>query len=121
MKIRSLVWDKKSFPPILRVSVEGSPHRRQPKEILIQYRQALVEAAKKAGMPIPYDDVLDVEILLVNPTTPDLDNSLTAFYRAVDKKALKGPCLLTDDGLIQSIKIAKFYPSGPTKYENRVP
>lgn len=121
MKVKSIKFDETQFPPVLHLSIHGAPHRRQDNEVLQEYRDTLYYECFSAGIPVPFDDVLDINILFVDPTTPDLDNLLTAFYRAVDGKALKGHAILTDDGLIQKATIRKFYPNGPTKYENRVP
>lgn len=121
MIIKSVRFNRTIFPPELTLSVHGAPHRRQEDEVLIEYRKKLVAACLSVGMRIPYEDVVDVNLLMVDPTTPDLDNLLTAFYRAVDAKALEGPSILADDGLIQKITIMKFYPNPPSKYENRIP
>lgn len=121
MKIASVQWDKDSFPPILKLSIHGAPHRRQSKEVLQKYRDELYAALVASGIPVPINDVLDLYILFVDPSTPDLDNLLTAFYRAADAKALKGKSIMVDDGLVQKVTVAKFYPNLKTKAENRVP
>jgi hypothetical protein len=113
--------DRNKWPNVLKISAHDAPHRRQDKASFQIYRNELVAAGQKIGIVLPIDDVIDLEILFVRPASPDLDNMLTAFYRAVDGKALKGPSLLTDDGLIQKVTMSKFYPSVKSKYENRVP
>lgn len=121
MRVKSIKWNSKVFPPVLSLSIWGAPHRRQEDEVLIKYREELYFSCVTAGVPVPISDVVDVNLYMVDPTTPDLDNLLTAFYRAVDAKALSGPSIMNDDGLIQKVTIMKFYPNGPTKYENRIP
>jgi len=121
MKVSYIKLDETIFPPKLTIAVHGAPHRRQEPQVLQVYRDTIVAAALKKDISIPIDHIIDLDILFVDPTTPDLDNLITAFYRSVDEKALNGPSLMTDDGLIQAVTMKKFYPNGPTKYENRIP
>lgn len=79
-----------------------------------QYRDSLVDACNKAGIPIPIADPIDLSVIFVNPSSPDLDNLLTALYQAIDGKTLKGPSVLVDDGLISKATISKFFP-GPAR------
>lgn len=104
--------DTKAFPHRLQIWVHGAPHRRQSREVLQTFRKKLNEAADAAGLEYPIEQPVDLYVLFVDPTTPDLDNSLTALYRAIDGKSLKGKSLLKDDGLIFSVKMSKFYPNG---------
>jgi hypothetical protein len=122
MQIKTISFDKTQFPPLLSLTIWGAPHYRQEMEVIQQYREKINEAAHKIGMKIPYDDILDLSIFFVNPTSPDLANLMMAFYQAVDGKALTGISLLTDDGLFQEWrKVSKYYPCESVKYENRIP
>jgi Holliday junction resolvase RusA-like endonuclease len=121
MKISGINFDKTKFPNILSLAIWGAPHRRQDLETLQVYRETLVLACEMANIPIPIDDVLDLNILFCDPTTPDLDNLLTAFYRACDSKALSGRSILKDDGLIQKVTMMKFYPGERRNSDNRIP
>lgn len=114
-------FDTYQFPPLLTLYIHGAPHRRQDKASLKAYRAAIWKAANEEGIFKPIDVPIDLRVTFVNPTSPDLDNVLTALYRVLDGKALKGPSLLSDDGLIQSVHMMKFYPNGPAKSDNRVP
>lgn len=114
-------YDSSIFPPKLGMSIFGAPHRRQSNDVLEVYRDSIYRAGFDLGFRMPIDWPLDVNVLFVDPCSPDLDNCITALYRVLDAKALKGPSLLADDGLIQSVHMAKFYPNGPLRSENRVP
>jgi Holliday junction resolvase RusA-like endonuclease len=116
-----LKYDEQQFPPLLTLYIHGAPHRRQDKAVLKAYRDAIWQAAKDQGIFKPIDVPIDLRVTFIDPTSPDLDNILTALYRVLDGKALKGPSLLTDDGLIQAVNMMKFYPNGPLRSENRVP
>lgn len=121
MKVMWADLDHSKFPKELKLSIHGAPHRRQDKAVLQKYREELVLALTDSGIELPIKDVIDLMIIFVDPTTPDLDNLLTAFYRASDAKALRGQSILVDDGLVQKVTMMKFYPNGPTKAENRIP
>lgn len=116
-----LDYDRKEFPPILKLNIFGAPHRRQSRKDLNEYRRVLYAAWVQKVNELPIDQPIDVHVMFINPTSPDLDNCIMALYRALDGKTLKGPSILTDDGLISSITASKFYPNDPTKSENRVP
>lgn len=114
-------YDQSIFPPKLGMSIFGAPHRRQSNDVLEVYRDAIYRTAYDIGIRTAIDYPLDLNVLFVDPCSPDLDNCITALYRVLDAKALNGPSLLTDDGMIQSVHMAKFYPNGPLRSENRVP
>lgn len=114
-------YDYNQFPPLLKMFVHGCPHYRQDNATFLQFRQAINNSADELGILYPIDEPIDLHVVFVDPTSPDLANCLMALYRAVDGKALKGKSLLTDDGLIQHCSMMKFYPSGRNKAENRVP
>lgn len=109
MKIIAKLDDKK-FPPILRLVVYDAPHRRMHYKIIQQYREFLRKACDAAGIETPIDHPIDLYVNFVNPTSPDSDNLLTALYRALDGKTMRGPGILIDDGLINHDRIWKFFP-----------
>jgi len=48
--------------------------------------------------------------VFIDPTSPDLDNLITAFYQAVDDDTGR-PALLLDDGLFQKVTMMKMFPT----------
>jgi hypothetical protein len=102
--------DEKKFPPILRLVIYDAPHRRMHYKIIQEYRGFLRAACVAAGIATPIDHPIDLYVNFVNPTSPDSDNLLTALYRAMDGKTMRGPGILTDDGLINHDRIWKFFP-----------
>jgi Holliday junction resolvase RusA-like endonuclease len=111
-------------PPLMRITIHGAPHRRMTsagelasttdvmaaKRMLEAYRAALIFAGRRMGIRRPIDYPLDLEITFVDPTSPDLDNLITAFYQAVDDEDGR-PALLKDDGLIQKVTMMKMFPT----------
>lgn len=116
-----LNYDEKEFPPILRLTIHGAYHYRQSKKDIEVYRKYLWRAWVFTGHIAQVNVPVDLEVLFVDPTSPDLPNLLLALSAALDQKTLKGPAILTDDGLISKLTAAKFYPCAPSKHENRVP
>jgi hypothetical protein len=102
--------DERKFPPIFRLVIYDAPHRRVHWRIIQEYRGFLRDACTRAGILTPMDHPIDLYVNFVNPTSPDSDNLLTALYRAMDGKTMKGPGILTDDGLINHDRIWKFFP-----------
>lgn len=102
--------DQQRFPPILRLVIYDAPHRRVHHRIIQEYRGFLREACTKANILTPIDHPIDLYVNFVYPTSPDSDNLLTALYRAMDGKTMKGPGILTDDGLVNHDRIWKFFP-----------
>lgn len=98
------------YPPLLELYIFGAPHRRQHVAVLQKYRDDIVEAANAAKIKFPIAKPIDLSVLFIDPSSTDLDNLITALYRALDGKSLKRTSLLTDDGLIQKVTMAKFYP-----------
>lgn len=110
--MRCIIWYKEDrYPPLLELYIFGAPHRRQHLAVLQAYRDGIIEAADAAKINYPIDKPLDLSVLFINPSSTDLDNLITALYRALDGKSLKKPSLLVDDGLIQKVTMAKFYPT----------
>jgi hypothetical protein len=117
-----LILDR--HPPLLRMTIHGAPHRRMTsagelasttevlaaKRTLEAYRGCLLYAGRRLGVRRPIEYPLDLELVFVDPTSPDLDNLLTAFYQAVDDEDGR-PALLKDDGLIQKVTMMKMFPT----------
>ena len=97
-------------PPLLQLSIHGAPHRRMHHAMIQRYREALQVACSAAGIPTPIGHPVDLSVLFVDPTSPDLDNLLTALYQALDGNTLRKPGILADDGLISKATVSKFYP-----------
>ena len=90
-------YDTARPTPLLRFYVHDARHRRIHRAVLAQYRQALWEAARAARLPAPIKSPVELSALFINPTSPDLDNLLTALFQALDGKCGKGPAILADD------------------------
>lgn len=75
-----------------------------------KYRDAIRKACEAAGIRTPIEVPIDLSVLFVNPSSPDLDNLLTALYQALDGHTLKGPGILVDDGLISKATVSKYFP-----------
>ncbi len=116
-----LHYEEDKFPPLLKMFIYGCPHYRQDKETFQHFRKCINKAADKINMFYPINEPIDLYVVFIDPTSPDLANCLMALYRAVDAKALKGKSLLTDDGLFSKVTMMKFYPNDRIKAENRVP
>lgn len=116
-------FNENVFPPTLNLSIFGGVHYRQSMLDHDIYRQELWDAFKRKYPDHDQIDYpIDLEVLFVDPCSPDILNVGMSLYRALDQKAWKGkPTVLSDDGLIQKITASKFYPCGPSKYDNRVP
>lgn len=97
-------------PPLLQLAIHHAPHRRMHIATIQRYRDDMQRAFNQAGVPTPIDHPIDLSVLFVDPSSPDLDNLLTALYQALDGHTLKAPGLLTDDGLISKVTVSKFFP-----------
>lgn len=102
-------YDEQRHPPLLRFSIHDAPHRRMHIECIRQYRHALRFACMRAMIDFPIDHPIDLAVTFVNPSSPDLDNLLTALYQAMDGKTLNGPGILTDDGLISHVSMGTLW------------
>lgn len=98
------------YPPLLQLAIHDAPHRRMHHAVIQQYREYLMTACRAAKVPVPIDHPIDLAVMFVNPASPDLDNLITALYQAFDGKTLKGPSVLTDDGLISEVKMSTYWP-----------
>ena len=65
------------------------------------------------ALPIPHP--IDLDVLFVNPATPDLGNAYLALEQALDDKTLTKPGIVIDDSLIQKVTMAKYFPAPPKK------
>jgi len=99
-----------AHPPLLILYIHDAPHRRQHVRVIQQYREALRSACTAAGIETPIDHDIDLSVLFVNPSSPDLGNSYLALEQALDGSTLKGPGILTDDSLISSMTVSKIFP-----------
>lgn len=97
-------YDDKQWPPLLQFFIHGAPHRRIHQAVLRQYRLALWEAWKETKIPAPIKTPVELSAMFIHPTSPDLDNLLTALFQALDGKTGKGPTILADDRLIVFVK-----------------
>lgn len=96
--------------PLIRLYVHDAPHRRMHRETLQRYRVHLHKAIKGTGLKMPYLGPIELSIVFVNPTSPDLGNLYSAVERCFDGKALKPPHILGDDGQIQVVRhLSKMY------------
>ena len=104
--IKRVTYAASQFPPVLSLTIHHAPHRRMNNKfdaVLKQYREDLVAALTAAGVPLPIRHSIDLDVLFVKPTSPDLDNLITALFQALDGKTLKVPGLLADDGQISKV------------------
>ncbi len=108
-------YHEREHPPLLRLYIHGAPHRRQHFQVIQRYRDELVAAGRAAGLRLPIVDPIDLRVTFINPCSPDLENLLTALYRALAGTSHEAPTLLEDDSLIQSVSMGKFYPNESTK------
>lgn len=90
--------------PLIRLYVHNAPHRRMHAKVIQAYRKDLRQTFLDAKIAIPIRRDVDLSVLFIDPSSPDLDNLLMALYQALDK------VVLADDGLIQSVHIAKYFP-----------
>jgi hypothetical protein len=102
-------------PPLLQLWIHDAPHRRMHVKVIQQYRVFLHAAISKAGADLPIQHDIDLDVLFVNPATPDLGNAYLALEQALDDKTLTKPGIVVDDSQIQKVTMAKFFPSPPKK------
>lgn len=98
-------------PPLLQLSVFEAPHRRMHVSAIQHYRERLYFACAQAGIAMPIEHHIDLSVIFINPTSPDLDNLITALFRAMDGNTLKKPSVLTSDGLISKVTMSTMFPA----------
>lgn len=103
-----------AHPPLLTLFIHDAPHRRMHIQTIMQYRLFIRDACSRAGIATPLDHPIDLSVLFVNPSTPDLGNAYLALEQALDGSTLRTPGIVVDDGLIQKVTMSKFFP-GPKK------
>jgi len=97
-------------PPLLQLWVHDAPHRRMHVRVIQEYRRAILAACQKAGIITPIADPIELDVLFVNPSSPDLGNLYLALEQALDAKALRPmPGVVVDDSLIEAVKMAKYW------------
>jgi len=104
-------YDERAFPPRLALTVFGAPHRRMRLATILAYRVELRKACIEAGMFPPIRTPIDLSVVFVDPTSPDLDNLLAALCQALDGKTLGPNSVLADDGLISKVEMMKIFQS----------
>jgi hypothetical protein len=99
----------------LRLFVHDAPHRRlidEYREILVDYRKHLLDAAKVSNIDIPIMEHVEIDVTFVNPTSPDLGNLYLALENGLDG------IIVIDDSRIQKQTSSKMYVGG---VEERTP
>lgn len=101
-------------PPLLQLWIHDAPHRRMHRKTLQIFRKIIFDAVRhtSVGNAMPIEHPIDLEVLFVNPASPDLGNAYLALEMAMDNKTLTKPGIVADDSLIQAVKMAKYYPQG---------
>lgn len=125
-----LKFDEGVFPPKLTLSIRGAPHARQCRATFKAYRNTIWEAWNNSGRDRQIDFPIDLDVIWIDPCSPDMDHTLTALYTAIDgKSSLKGnkndkspkhPALMVDDGYISDVHMRNFWPNGAASADNRI-
>ena len=97
-------------PPLLQLWVHDAPHRRMHIKTIQEYRKIIYEAVKHTsiGRSLPIDFPIELDVLFINSSSPDLGNIYLALEQALDNMTLTKPGIVTDDSLIQKVTMAKF-------------
>lgn len=102
-------------PPMLQLNIFDAPHRRMHIEVIRQYRQIIFDAVKATGVDLPISHPIDISVLFVNPSSPDLGNLFLALEQSLDGKTMSSHnAVLEDDSLVSKVTMAKFFPYGNT-------
>lgn len=109
-------YDDTLYPPLLRLYIHDAPHRRMHTATIQRYREILYDAACKAKIRMPIAHQIDLVVYFFDPSSPDLDNLITALYQAIDGKTLKKPSIMQDDGYIQKVTMSKMFPNAKPKF-----
>lgn len=89
-----------SEPPKLTLVIHDAPHRRMHVKVIEQYRMALRAALAKIGIVGVIEHQIEVWVLFINPSSPDLGNLYLALEQAMDDATLTKPGIIRDDALI---------------------
>lgn len=104
------------YPPMLQLSIHDAPHRREHIATLRQYRQSLYDACKAAGIAMPIDHPIDLHVMFIEPTSPDLGGSYLALEQCLDGKTMsKENAVLVDDSLLSKVTMSTYFPHSSTK------
>lgn len=103
------------FPPLLQLWIHDAPHRRMHIKTIQQYRLELYKSISKIGVKLPIQHDIELDVLFVNPSTPDLGNAYLALEQALDHATLTKPGIVQDDSLIQKLTMAKYFNAPPKK------
>src|SRR5690242_16151189 len=114
MRVKAQYFPKE-HPPLLTLFIHDAPHRRMHLATIQQFRKVIYKALVEIGVEMPITHPVDLSVLFVNPSSPDLGNSYLALERAMDGKTLSKPYILKDDSLISHVKMSKFFPEGEAK------
>ena len=101
-------------PPQLQLWIHDAPHRRMHIKTIQAYRKVIYEAVRhtSVGRHLPIQHAIELDVLFVNPSSPDLGNTYLCLEQAMDNMTLTKPGIVADDSLIQKTTMAKYYP-GP--------
>ena len=105
-------------PPLLSLYIHDAPHRRMHIKTIQQYRVFIRAALAKIGIDQIIDQPIDLYVLFISPSSPDLGNVYLALEQALDNTTLTKPGVIEDDALIQKVTMAKFFPPGGA-YDSR--
>lgn len=90
--------------PLFRLYIHDAPHRRMHIRTIQKYREILRTAFLMAGTLTPIDYPIELSVVFINPSSPDLGNLYLALEQAMDGKTLKKPGVLEDDSLIHVVR-----------------
>ena len=101
-----------AHPPVLTLYIHDAPHRRMHIRVIERYRGDLRTALAKIGITDVIDHQIELWVLFVNPSSPDLGNLYLALEQAMDDKTLAeaGPGIIRDDSLIVEQSTRILYP-----------
>lgn len=106
-------------PPLVRFWIHGAPHRRMMRlddgrvnmPMIRAYRSMLVAACHKIGLTTPIDHPIDLSVVFVDPTSPDLGNLYLALEMSLDGGKLDRDSVLMDDSLVHGVRMMKLSPN----------
>jgi hypothetical protein len=95
---------EQSGAPLFRLYIHDAPHRRMHFRTIQRYREVLRAAFLKADVLTPIDHPIELSVVFINPSSPDLGNLYLALEQAMDGKTLKKPGIVVDDALIHVVR-----------------